>query len=170
MLKVIDKLSRLKFSDLMRVYEENNLLTGREQYPRLSEANQLREAEQDFYEYLRSVFFRQKDARYAVWEEQNRYISAVRLEPYSDGVLLCALETAPDYRRKGYGELMIRALQSYLQGMKIYSHVAKSNTASVELHKKCGFQIMKDYAVHMDGSVFHDSVTMVYECEKTESE
>lgn len=170
MLKVINKLSQLKFSDLMQVYEETNLLTGREHYPGLSENAQLREAEQDFYEYLRSVFFRQKAARYAVWEEQSRYISAVRIEPFWDGVLLCALETAPEYRRKGYGELMIRELQQYLGISRIYSHVAKSNLASLQLHKKCGFQIMKNHAVHMDGSVFRDSVTMVYECKKTESD
>lgn len=169
MLKVINKLSQLKFSDLMQVYEETNLLTGREHYPGLPETAQLREAEQDFYEYLRSVFFRQKNAKYAVWEEHGRYLSAVRLEPYLDGVLLCALETAPEYRRKGYGELMVKELQLYLGGMRIYSHVAKANTPSIELHKKCGFQIIKDYALHMDGSVFRDSVTMIYVCEKTES-
>lgn len=170
MLKVINKLSQLKFTDLMQVYEETNLLTGREHYPGFSETAQLREAEQDFYEYLRSVFFCQLNARYAVWEKENKYISAVRLEPYLDGILLCALETAPEYRRKGYGELMIRELQLYLGGSRIYSHVSKSNLASLQLHKKCGFQIMKNHAVHMDGSVFHDSVTMVYECKKTESD
>lgn len=172
MLRVIESVGKLCFSDLMQVYVESNAKIGRERYPSFCSDDQLREAEQDFYQYLRSVFFSQTGARYAVWIENNRYLSAVRIEPFSDGLLLCGLETAPDFRRKGYGKALITALQSYLSCSsrgRLYSHVSKSNISSLDLHKACGFRVIKDYAVHVDGSVFHDSVTMLYEFEKTES-
>ena len=172
MLRVIERIGQLCFSDLMQVYIESNAKIGRERYPSFGSDDQLREAEQDFYQYLRSVFFSQTGARYAVWIENNRYFSAVRIEPFSDGLLLCALETAPGFRRKGYGKALITALQSYLScssSGRLYSHVSKSNISSLDLHKSCGFRVIKDYAVHVDGSVFHDSVTMLYEFEKTES-
>lgn len=172
MLRVIDSIGHLCFSELMQVYVESNSKMGQERYPAYSSDDQLLEAEQDFYHYLRSDFFSQPGACYAVWIENGQYLSAARIEPYADGLLLCGLETAPKYRRKGYGKALITALQSYLarsSGGQLYSHVAKSNVFSLELHKRCGFRVIKDYAVHVDGSVFRDSVTMVYEFEKTES-
>ena len=169
MLKIIDNMRQLNFSDLMLVYEESNLTSGGDRYPGMSEFDRLREAEQDFYQYLRSLFFKQQNARYAMWEENQHYVSAVRLEPYQDGLLLCALETAPDFRRKGYARKMLHALQEHLLGEKLYSHVTKINTASLELHKSCGFHTIKDYAAFIDGSISHDSVTMLYECKEAES-
>ena len=61
--------------------------------------------------------------------------------------------------------MLIQAVQSYLkeQGSGvIYSHVSKKNTASLGIHKKCGFEDFKDYAVYSDGSVLHSDVTLVY--------
>ena len=169
MLKVIENIGQLKFYDLMQVYEESNLAIGAGKYPLLSKDEQLREAEQDFYQYLLSVFFKQSYCKYAIWEEKSQYCSAVRLEPYQDGILLCSLETAPALRRKGYAKQLLLSLQGYLCGKKIYSHISKGNAASIAVHKSCGFQIIKEYAVHVDGSVFRDSITMLYQSEKTES-
>ena len=172
MLRWIEQIGQLCFSELMHVYEESNMAIGQERYHYLALSDQLREAEQDFYQYLCSVFFRQAGACYAVWVENNQYTSAVRVEPFADGLLLCGLETAPDLRRKGYGQALISALQVYLSDRftgKLYSHVSKRNFSSLALHEKCGFLVIKDYAVHVDGSVFHDSVTLLYEFKKTES-
>ena len=58
MLKIINTISQLKFSKLMCVYSEGNLLNGSERYPYLSLESQIREAEHDFYNYLNEVFFR----------------------------------------------------------------------------------------------------------------
>ena len=128
-------------------------------------------AEMNFYHYLNSVFFRQTDSFYAVWEISGRYLSALRIEPYLDGYLLCALETKPKERKKGYACELIQSVIGYLaeQGSGIlYSHVSKENFASLAVHKACGFEISKNYAVYADGSVLLNNYTLVREYEKSE--
>ena len=97
----------------------------------MSRRNRLTLAEQDFRQYLDEVFFRTTDAVCAVWEEKGNYVSALRLEPYKDGLLLEALETHPDQRMKGYAAMLISAVQQHLESVKIYSHVSKCNTVAM---------------------------------------
>lgn len=161
MLKLATKMEQLKFSCLMEVYVEGNLENGALFHPEASEQLQLMQVEQSFYAYLTQSFFRTPGAVYAIWEEQGKYISALRLEPYEDGLLLEALETAPAYRRKGYAEKLIRSVQERFP-QKIYSHVSKQNRASLKAHEKCGFRQVLDYARYIDGSVARNAVTLCY--------
>lgn len=161
MLKLATKMEQLKFSCLMEVYLEGNLENGAHFHPEASEQLQLMQAEQSFYAYLTQSFFRTPGAVYAIWEEQGKYISALRLEPYEDGLLLEALETAPAYRRKGYAEKLIRSVQERFP-QKIYSHVSKQNRASLKVHQKCGFHQVLDYARYIDDSVARNAVTLCY--------
>ena len=117
---VAKKIHELAFGKLMEVYEEGNLKNGRELYPEESESRQIALAEQDFYQYLQQVFFRTTGAVYYILEEGGRYISALRLEPYRDGMLLEALETAPNQRRKGYAAKLLRAALEQVGDIKIY--------------------------------------------------
>lgn len=172
MLKIIRSMSDLQFGKLMEVYMESNLLNGSENYPTLPRAEQLIFAEQDFYQYLSQVFFKQVDSFYAVWDLGTHFGSALRIEPYRDGVLLCALETAPTMRHTGLASRLIDAVVAYLsmQGSGIiYSHVSKRNTASLSVHKKCGFQIIAEHAVYSDGSVLQNLRTLALKYEKSES-
>ena len=162
MLKIATSLKDLSFSRLMEVYIESNLENGEDQWPELSEDRRLLLAEQGFYDYLRESFFCTTGAAYAVWELDGKYVSALRLEPYKDGLLLEALETAPAERRKGYAEALIRAVQHRTGGTKIYSHVHKSNVPSLMIHEKCGFRRIMEYAVYIDGSFNHRCCTMIY--------
>ena len=154
----------VNFCQLMDVYKEQNEKEGLLQYPNLSPGEQIRNAEQDFYHYLNSVFFCQSGSYYAVWDVNNQYLSALRIEPYSNGLLLCALETIPEKRKKGYAISLLSALNNHLaqkgSGL-LYSHIAKKNTASLNLHRKCGFEIIKDFAILSDGSVTHDYYTLL---------
>ena len=150
---VAKSLRDLSFGKLMEVYAEGNLENGRNLWPDEPEGRQIALAEQEFYQYLQQVFFRTKDARYLILEGNNRYISALRLEPYQDVLLLEALETAPEFRRKGYGEALVRAALETVEGIKVYSHVSKRNVASLRTHEKCGFVKILDHAVYADGSV-----------------
>lgn len=121
--------------------------------------------ELDFLSYLREDFFCQPDAVYAVWVEESRYRSAVRLERCGDGFLLHSLETAPDDRRSGYAYNLLVCFLEYLRttGCKVvYSHISKQNKPSLELHKKCGFQLFSDSAKYIDGTVTQNSCTMCY--------
>ena len=159
-------MKELSFGQLMEVYTEGNLENGRDVWPYEPEARQAALAEQEFYNYLQQVFFRTADARYLIWEENGRYLSALRLEPYQDGLLLEALETAPQHRRKGYAVKLVQAALKHAGNIKIYSHVSRKNTASLRTHEKCGFRKILDHAVYADGSVNDRCCTLLADREK----
>lgn len=150
MLLTAKKLGDLSFSQLMEVYIEGNRQRG----------CSLLEAEQEFYDYLSQVFFSIPGAVYYVWEEGGSYVSALRLEPYRDGLLLEVLETAPQCRCRGYARRLIREVQALYPDAVLYSHVHKHNRASLAVHGSCGFQKTLDYARCIDGSVLRTSVTL----------
>ena len=162
MVIIASSLSELSFSKLMEVYLEGNLEKAREDHRGLSEYAGLQLAEQDFYQYLRECFFQIPGARYAVLEDDGAYRSAVRWEPYMDGVLISALETAPEARRKGYAERILREVLSRID-TKVYSHVSKKNLPSLSVHKKCGFRVIADRARYLDGSVNSRAYTLCFE-------
>lgn len=155
-------LDELSFRDLMEIYAESNLENAQELWPQLSEGEGILRVEQDFYRYLREVFFPVPGAVYCIWEEAGRYISALRLEPYRDGLLVEALETAPADRCMGYGARILQAAQQLAGEKKLYSHVGKRNTASLQTHLRCGFQRVSEQAVYVDGSVNSYCCTLVY--------
>lgn len=166
MLIVAKSLAQLDFDALMEIYVEGNREHSAELWPEKPEEEQLILAKRDFRRYLEEQFFPQPGAVYAVWEAEGQYVSALRLEPNRDGLLLEALETIPEQRRKGYAVTLIRAVQSWLreQGKgKVYSHVSKRNTASLRTHERCGFRRFLDYEVCFDGSVNPNAYTMLYE-------
>ena len=165
MLKIYCKLGEMNFSKLMEVYAEGNADNAAEFYSDDDPSVGMMNAEQDFYQYLKEVFFNSKDAVYAIWEENAVYISALRLEPYQDGLLLEALETHPDYRRKGYARKLLCAVLAYLKSSNykvIYSHIHKQNFPSIKTHLSCGFARIAEHAVYIDGSVNSHSCTMSY--------
>ena len=151
MLKIYSKLDELCFGELMLVYEEGNKENAQDRYPRMDRNAALLKAEQDFYNYLHDVFFPTKNAFYAVWEEKGKYVSALRMEPFQDGMLLEALETRPEFRRQGFAKKLLAEVMSKIEG-KIYSHVNKHNDASLAVHYACGFQKISNVAVYIDGS------------------
>jgi len=163
MLKLYYSLGQLSFGKLMKVYEEGNLENARQEHPDLPVPAAMQMAEQAFYQYLKEVFFSTSGSLYAVWEDKGCYCSALRLEPYRDGLLLAALETAPTHRKKGYGEKLVRSVLAEMGNQKIYSHVSKTNTASLNLHSKCGFRRISESAVYLDGSVNSKCCTLCYE-------
>jgi len=153
MLIVAKRMGELSFGKLMEVYREGNLENGQELWPDEPTDRQIALAEQEFYQYLQQVFFKTDGARYLIWEEGGSYISALRLEPYRDGLLLAALETLPEMRRKGFGKKLVHAALEQTGDIKIYSHVNKKNCASLRTHETCGFERILEYAVYADGSI-----------------
>lgn len=162
MLKFYTRLSQLRFGELMEVYVEGNRENGAELYPHLLLEQQLQHAEQDFYGYLHDIFFPAEGAVYAVWEVGGKYISALRLEPYRDGLLLAALETKPSERERGYAKALVRQVLREKRGTVIYSHVSHKNIPSLRVHQACGFEKISDTAVYLDGSVNSRCMTLKY--------
>lgn len=155
MLKICTAVHQIDMAQLMQVYKES-CETDAEDYHRcLSRYEREMCAYQDFLDRTRE-FFSVPGALYAVWAPEGRYKAALRLEPYQDGLVLAGLETAPETRRRGYATLLVSSVIGHLAGAggtRVYSHVDKSNTASVKLHNACGFTVLKDHAVFLDGSV-----------------
>lgn len=163
MLIIAKRLGELSFPQLMEIYVEGNRENGADRYPEEPEYRQLELAEEDFRQYLAEDFFRQSGAFYTIWEENGQYVSALRLEPYRDGLLLEALETRPDQRRKGYAATLIQVVQNLPGVKKVYSHVSKRNAPSLGVHKKQGFRVVADHATYIDGSVNRRGFTLVWE-------
>lgn len=166
MLILAKSMEELSFKDLMEIYIEGNREHGAELWPEKPLEEQLALSKQDFHSYLEEDFFSKPGAVYAVWEADGKYVSALRLEPNRDGLLMEALETAPGERRKGYAAALIRTVQEWLKGqetVKIYSHVSKRNAASLATHERCGFRRFLDHTVRWDGSMNPNAVTMLYE-------
>lgn len=153
MLIVAKRMDDLNFSALMEIYSESNRENGRQMWPEETADRQLFLAEEGFGQYLREDFFPTPGALYAAWSVDGKYVSALRLEPYRDGLLLEALETAPAHRGKGYASALLQAVIAELVPGKLYSHVGKKNDPSLRTHEKAGFQRISEGAVYIDGSV-----------------
>ena len=165
MLRFAVSLHEIPFALLMQVYREGNEENGAVLAPFETPERQRQMAESDFYDYLRT-FFTIPGACYAMWEENGVPVSALRLEPYEDGLLVEALETAPECRRKGYATLLLQSVQQHLGShgpVRLYSHVHKNNRPSLSVHQHCGFQIVSDSASYIDGSVSANAYTLRYE-------
>ena len=158
MLLIAKGLEELDFSALMDIYIEGNLEKAEEYGD-----GGLLQAEREFYDYLREDFFRQSDAFYGILVVRGRYVSALRLEPYRDGWLLEALETAPDSRKLGYAKALMAAVLERMGKATVYSHVSRQNRASLRTHYACGFTKHLDHVVYLDGTVTDRGVTLRYD-------
>lgn len=146
MLHIYTSVKELVFRQLCSVYSDD-LITL--------------QAEQDFYWFLMD-FFKLPDTFYAVWVLDGQYVSALRIEPYKDGVLLSGLHTKQEFRGKGYAEALMKNTVTFLfdEGIrKIYSHIRNDNIFSIKAHLKCGFEKISDCAAYIDGSVDWRSAT-----------
>ena len=164
MLHIIDSRNTLPFDALMKIYKEGNEENGAARYPHLPSAEQIIEAEQDFYAYLKA-FFQQPDSHYFLWEADGDYVSALRLEPFSDGYLIAALETEPSHRNMGYGKALLGAVIQWVEAhnpMPVYSHISRQNGVSLAVHKAVGFIEYLPYCRYTDGSVSHNATTLRY--------
>ncbi len=135
MIEVATNMNQLELSQLAAVYRESCTAEGL----------------WDMFDYLRQCFFPGGGAVYCL-RKDGVYVCVLRLEPYRDGLLLTALETAPEHRRRGYAKQLLRGVLERIHG-KVYSHIDDGNRASIAVHQACGFVKMLDHAVYLDGSV-----------------
>lgn len=161
MLRIVKCSAEMPKSALFSICQESLLKHGKQDYPSAPEGQALTQAELDLWEYLQTDFF-PHHGLYAFWQNGHRLVSALRLEPYRDGLLLEALETLPEERCRGNAKALITAVQRELQPCVLYSHVAKDNLPSLWVHRDCGFEVKSDCAVFIDGSVSSRFFTLYY--------
>ncbi len=121
--------------------------------------------EQNFYSYVLD-FLKSENCFYAVWVVNDQYISALRMEPFQDGLLLEGLVTDIHHRNQGFAKSLVTEALSYAVSMgyeRVYSHVQRKNTSSIHVHLACRFRQIHEYAVLIDDSVNRDCYTYVYE-------
>lgn len=162
MLTILKSAKNADFSALSAIYEERILTGGKEHYPREDASEQYLLEQQAFYSYVRD-FLENQQGIWALWSADGSYKAACRLEQYRGGYLLTGLETQIAARGKGYAAALVNAVLEYLaqEGVAaVYSHVAKDNHRSLAVHKKCGFSVISDTALLLDGSADNKSCTL----------
>ena len=165
MLEIVRTIKELNIRHLLDVYSDSLDEVARNKGEALPYGLRMLEAEQDFLGYMRD-FLSFPGAFLALWTHDSLCVSALRVEPYDDGYLISGLETKTEQRKMGYGKKLLREVVQNLDHAvkcRIYSHVSKRNTASLHLHLSCGFFVVSDYAVLLDGSVFTDYYTLRYD-------
>lgn len=166
MLKLAKSMQELPFRQLMAVYQQSNIHTAQQRWSEYSPERGLLLVEEAFYEDLQCGFFSVPDACYCLWMVDGECVSALRLEPWKDGWLLTALETAPQRRNQGYACALLTAVQEHLKAygaVQLYSHIHIRNTASIHVHERCGFRKLSDTARLLDGTITTQMRTYVYQ-------
>lgn len=148
----IRELSDENARKLMDVYRESNIENIKYFYPEVEDNDiGIKKVEKDYISYIKNDFFTDKDRCYYVWEENGVWVSAMRFHKINDSLYyLEALETHPNYRKKGFAEKLICAVIDKLKSQgefEIKSYTGKKNTASQRTHEKCGF-------IRVEGKVF----------------
>lgn len=158
MLLIARKMSQLPFAQLKKVYEQSIKAVAEREYHNAPDG--VLQAEMDLYDYFRNVFFKTENAWVCIWEETGAAVSVLRLETYQDGLLITGLETAAEFRGKGYATRLLRAVLSEVDAnTPVYAHIHRWNKASVLVHRKCGFEKIANYSTFLDGSTstFYDT-------------
>lgn len=131
---------------LMDLYREGNLENAAYFHPDAPDkALALQEQEEDFLRFIQTDFFQKKGNEYWVLEEENTWVSALRLYQISEErYYIEALETHPEFRRRGYAEHLLNSVTEELKRrgpFQLWDCVGKRNEASIRTHLKCGFEI-----------------------------
>lgn len=145
MLHILNSLTETQERALMDIYRESNEDNVAYFYPDCRDLSEGRaRVERDFCFMLREAFFGVPGNRYFVLEADGVWVSALRIYPVEDFYWLEALETHPEYRRRGYAVTLLRQTITALAAdgpVCIRDGVRKTNTASLRTHEKAGFVI-----------------------------
>lgn len=82
-----------------------------------------------FHEYLDKLFF--------VIEENRKIIGYVIADEERN--LIVSIAIHPDYRRKGYGKMLMKHVLRFMKG-EVVLQVRKSNEIAINFYKKLGFE------------------------------
>ena len=94
-----------------------------------------------FYDYLQKLFF--------VLEDKGKIIGYVMADDERN--LIVSIAIHPDYRRKGYGKMLMEHVLKFMKG-RIILQVRKSNEIAINFYKKLGFkEVGKIRKYYIDG-------------------
>lgn len=148
------------------VYIEASYENAKEKYPESEDLTEaMKQEETYFVEKFLGKFMSKNENSYYVLEENGVWVSALRLTKLDGYFYMEALETAPDYRKKGYAEKLIcEVIKQLGESAVIRSNVRKTNVASLATHKKCGFVIEQENGINpLLEAKYDDKYGMLYE-------
>ena len=149
MLLNIDRYEHIEERKLMDIYSESNYENTDYFFPEMKDKNAaVLKVEEGFLGFLKGEFFSQTGNSYWILEDNDIWVSALRLSLVEDGLYyLEALETRPDSRRAGYATRLLNGVIDALKSkgpFRICDCISKKNIASINVHKKCGFDIVSE--------------------------
>lgn len=168
MLLKLQTLSDTDKRKLMDIYAESNRQNVPYFYPDCEDrAAGVLLVEQAFLAMIENEFFKTEGNAYYVWEENDEWVSALRLYRVKEQLYYIeALETAPKRRRHGYGKQLLHAVITVLKqsgSFSLYDCVSKENTASLQTHKSAGFEIASDTGYdYLNDEKYEYDYSMVY--------
>lgn len=129
---------------LMSIYKENNKKNIHCFFPKIHNEDQgLKMVEEEYTKWLRDDFLKSKNTVCYVWVENDVWVSSLRFHCVANKVYFIeALETHPEYRRRGYAEKLINSIIDRLKendNFEIRSYTSITNVASRNTHNRCGF-------------------------------
>ena len=151
MLLYFQSMTEIDHARLMCIYQESNLDNISYFFPDCKdEAEGLRKVEERFISFLNTDFWGKPENTYYIWEDDGKWVSALRLTRLKDFYWVEGLETAPDARRRGYAVRLYKAIFDRLKELEGSVHVqcavGHKNEASLKTHESAGFQIKSRYA------------------------
>ena len=164
----ISEYQKVNTRKLMDVYSESNYENTGYFYPDEPDKEAaVQKVEAGFLDYLKNDFFNKAGAAYWILEINEVYVSALRTcRIQRDLYYLEALETHPDYRRKGYGTILLSSVAETLKEygpFRLCSCVSKKNTVSLRTHEKSGFQIVSEEGYdYMNGEADNQDFGLEY--------
>lgn len=148
MLYRYDGFAQLDGRKLMDLYAEGNRENAEEFFPDEDPMIGVKKVEKDFLDFLKDEFLPKPENTYWVHAENGIYMSALRLTELPERrFYLEALETHPDYRRKGYAKKLLSEVIDTLKAggpFCICDCVGKRNTASIKAHEAAGFRVVSE--------------------------
>ena len=131
---------------LMDAYKESNFENTDYFFPDEKDKEKaVIKVEEGFLDFLKNNFFKKEEATYYVLEENDIWVSALRVCKVKDLYYLEALETHPDYRKQGYGYKLLSSVIEDLKkngSFRLCDCINKKNIPSIRTHEKCGFKIV----------------------------
>ena len=161
MVSVIDEIDKLDFLKICDVYKDDLERKRKIRHRLIAKSEGATLVKQEYLRYLEDVFFGQYNGKLFVYQDYDRYLSAVCIEPFKDGLLLDSLVTVPEARRRGYAKKLIDYALDYCKTRPVYAHIHYNNKASRLLHEKIGFSLLCEYAHMLDGSIRNDHFTYI---------
>ena len=168
MLYQIEVFNQIDGRKLMDLYQEGNIENIDYFYPETDDREgALTRIENNFLEYIEKDFLAKPGNAYWILEEEGAWVSALRLYKIEDGFYYIeALETHPEYRRKGYAVKLLNGVIGALKekgSFKLCDNVRKRNDASLNTHKKCGFTIAADKGIdYLCDEIYENDYSMQF--------